>query len=118
MKSGILDRATEGEVKDTIPMISSDGEVIEVKKDSAKTTDDVKKQLMDSVEGALQTKNKKTKKVVVDDKVVEVVDDKPATKKVVNADNKVVEVVADDKKPAVEKKVTDDGKVVEVVNKK
>ena len=73
-------------------MISSDGEVIEVKKDSAKNKNDVKKELLESVESALETKNKKTEKVVVDGKVKEVVvEDKP-TKKVVNADNEVVEV--------------------------
>ena len=73
-------------------MISSDGEVIEVKKDSTKNKNDVKKELLESVESALETKNKKTEKVVVDGKVKEVVvEDKP-TKKVVNADNEVVEV--------------------------
>ena len=48
---------------------------------------------MDSVTDALEIKDKKTEKVVVDGEVKEVVvDDAKETKKVVSADNEVVEV--------------------------
>ena len=74
-------------------MITAEGEVIEVKKDSTKNNNDVKKELLDSVTDALEIKDKKTEKVVVDGEVKEVVvDDAKETKKVVSADNEVVEV--------------------------
>ena len=74
-------------------MVTADGEVIEVKKDSTKNNNDVKKELLDSVTDALEIKDKETEKVVVDGEVKEVVvDDAKETKKVVNADNEVVEV--------------------------
>ena len=78
-------------------MISSDGEVIEVKKENTEAQKAVKDKLVKGVEKALKEKKPKTKKIVTDDnKVVEVVDDKPKkTKKVVNADNEVVEVEVD-----------------------
>ena len=93
MKSGILDAPKDGEIKDTEAMVTADGEVIEVKKDSTKNNNDVKEELLDSVKDALEVKNKKTEKKVIDGKVKEVVvDDAMETKKVVSADNEVVEV--------------------------
>ena len=74
-------------------MITAEGEVIEVKKDSTKNNNDVKEELLESVTDALEIKDKETEKVVVDGEVKEVVvDDAKETKKVVSADNEVVEV--------------------------
>ena len=50
-------------------MITPEGEVIEVKKDSTKNNNDVKEEILDSVTDALEIKDKKTEKVVVDGEV-------------------------------------------------
>ena len=57
LKSGVLDAATDGEIKDTEPMVTADGEVIEVKSDSTKTEADIKEDLMESVTEALEAKD-------------------------------------------------------------